>query len=62
MAPVKVPCFLFSGDGKLRSRAMQLNGTALVLGENDTLPALTPVEQPAGTLELAPGTCTFLVL
>lgn len=46
----------------LRSKVMQLNGKDLLLGENDTLPALDPVPQPAGTLELAPASCTFLVV
>jgi len=54
--------YTLSGDGKLRSRKMQLNGAALELGENDALPALDGVAQPAGSVELAPGTCTFLVI
>ena len=54
--------YTLSGDGKLRSRKMQLNGVALELGENDALPALDGVAQPAGSVELAPGTCTFLVI
>ena len=63
---VELPCdaerYTLSGDGKVRSRLMQLNGTALKLCENDTLPALKPVAQPAGTVEIAPFTCTFLVI
>jgi len=54
--------YTLSGDGKLRSRKMQLNGVALELGENDALPELKGVLQAAGTVELAPGTCTFFVL
>ena len=54
--------YTLSGDGKLRSRKMQLNGKVLELGEGDALPELTPVAQAAGTVELAPGTCTFFVL
>lgn len=46
----------------LRSGVMQLNGKDLLLGENDTLPELDGVQQPAGSLSLAPATCTFLVL
>jgi len=34
----------------------------LVLGENDELPALEGEKQSAGTVELAPGSCTFLVI
>lgn len=41
---------------------MTLNGKDLVLGEDNALPALEPVNQPAGTVELAPLTCTFFVL
>ncbi len=63
---VELPCdaerYTLSGDGKVRSRLMQLNGTALELGENDALPELKPAAQPAGTVELAPYTCTFLVI
>ena len=41
---------------------MTLNGNPLVLGEGNALPEMKPVIQEAGTVELAPGTCTFLVL
>lgn len=47
---------------KLRSDVMKLNGKDLVLGENDTLPEMDGVQQAAGTLTLAPATCTFLVM
>ena len=46
----------------MRSRTMLLNGKELVLGENDSMPALEGVDVPAGTLEVAPGGCTFIVL
>ncbi|MBD5094939.1 MAG: beta-glucuronidase [Subdoligranulum sp.] len=49
-------------DGNKRAAVMTLNGKDLVLGEGDALPALEPVEQPAGKVELAPMTCTFFVL
>lgn len=49
-------------DGKLRSVVMTLNGKPLVLGTQNALPEMEPVTQPAGTMELAPGTCTFLLL
>ena len=49
-------------NGNIRASVMTLNGNPLVLGENDTLPELKPQQQAAGTIELAPGTCTFLVL
>ena len=40
---------------------MTLNGNDLVLGENDELPALSGKAVPAGKLEIAPGSCTFIV-
>ena len=49
-------------NGNMRSTVMTLNGNPLVLGENNTLPSLEPVDQEAGMVELAPGTCTFLVV
>ena len=54
--------YTLTGNGKLRSRTMLLNGRELVLGENDALPCLCGEEQAAGQIELAPGSCTFLVL
>lgn len=49
-------------DGNKRATVMTLNGKDLVLGEDNTLPVLEPVVQPAGTIELSPLTCTFFVL
>lgn len=46
----------------VRSRVMCLNGRALTLSDTDALPDLSGVKQEAGTVELAPGSCTFLVL
>ncbi|MBQ2701015.1 MAG: beta-glucuronidase [Clostridia bacterium] len=54
--------YTLCGNGNLRSRVMYLNGKPLTLGENDALPPLEGVLQSAGTVELAPGTCTFLIL
>ena len=54
--------YTLSGNGKLRSRTMLLNGKELVLGENDQLPALEGVEQKAGTIQVDAQTCVFLVL
>jgi len=54
--------YSLTGNGSMRSRTMLLNGNELVLGENDELPALEGVNVPAGTLEVAPGGCTFVVL
>ena len=46
----------------MRSRTMLLKGRELVLGENDELPELIGKTVEAGTLEIAPGGCTFIVL
>ena len=54
--------YTLTGNGKMRSRTMLLNGRELVLGENDELPSLEGEHQAAGTIELAPGSCTFLVI
>ena len=54
--------YTLTGNGKLRSRTMLLNGRELVLSENDELPSLEGEAQAAGIVELAPGSCTFLVL
>ena len=53
--------YTLCGNGNIRNTTMYLNGTALTLGENDTLPEMEGVEV-SGTIELAPGTCTFLVM
>jgi len=54
--------YTLDGNGNMRNTVMYLNGNPLTLGENDSLPALTPVKQAAGTVELAPGSCTFFVI
>ncbi|MCD8341654.1 MAG: beta-glucuronidase [Clostridiales bacterium] len=49
-------------DGNIRATVMTLNGKPLVLGEGNTLPEMAPEAQAAGTVAVAPGTCTFFVL
>lgn len=46
----------------IRSAVMQLNGRDLNITGIAELPSLSPVIQKKGIVELAPGTCTFLVL
>ena len=53
---------VLTGETGLRSRRMCLNGKPLVLGENDELPCLCGKTVPAGSVEVAPGGCTFIVL
>ena len=54
--------YTLAGKDGLRSTVMTLNGRDLVLGENDELPCLCGASVAAGTVELAPATCTFFVL
>jgi len=60
--PKDAVAYALTGNGKMRSRTMLLNGRELVLGENDELPCLCGEAVPAGTVEVAPGGCTFFVL
>lgn len=60
--PKEAQVYALTGNGKMRSRTMLLNGRELVLGENDELPCLCGKTANAGTLEVAPGGCTFIVL
>ena len=60
--PKEATVYALTGNGSMRSRTMLLGGKELVLGEDDAIPALEGVSVPAGTVEVAPGGCTFLVL
>ena len=60
--PTDATVYALTGNGSMRSRTMLLNGRELVLGENDELPSLEGVQVNAGTIEVAPGGCTFIVL
>ena len=53
--------YTLAGKDGIRSTVMTLNGRDLVLGEGDALPCLCG-EAVSGKLELAPATCTFIVL
>ena len=59
--PGEAEVYALTGNGKMRSRTMLLNGKELTLGENDELPELNGVSV-SGKVEVAPGSCTFLVL
>ncbi len=55
--------YTLAGEGgNIRATVMTLNGKPLVLGEGNTLPEMAPEAQAAGTVQVAPGTCTFFVL
>ena len=60
--PKAAEVYALTGNGKMRSRTMLLGGRELVLGEGDELPDLSGVAVEAGTIEVAPGGCTFIVL
>ncbi|MBQ2383721.1 MAG: beta-glucuronidase [Oscillospiraceae bacterium] len=60
--PVEATRYTLTGNGKLRSRTMLLNGRELKLGHGDQLPELEGAYQEAGTIRLAPASCTFLVI
>ncbi len=60
--PKEATVYALTGKTGMRSRTMCLNGQELVLGENDALPCLCGKEVPAGNIEIAPGSCTFIVL
>ena len=60
--PKEAEVYALTGNGKLRSRTMLLNGEELVLGENDETPEFKGETVAAGTVEVAPGGCTFIVL
>ena len=59
--PKEAMVYALTGNGTMRSRTMLLNGNELILGENDELPKLEG-KSACGTLEIAPGGCTFIVL
>ena len=59
--PGECDVYALTGTNGMRSRTMSLNGKELVLGENDELPELTGVTME-GTLEVAPGSCVFILL
>ena len=59
--PGEAEAYILTGNGKIRSRTMLLNGKELLLGENDELPALEGVKV-SGTVELEPGSCAFLLV
>lgn len=46
----------------MRSSTMLLNGKDLTISGTCGIPEFIPELQPQGTISLAPGSCTFLVL
>ena len=60
--PTSALRYTLSGNGVLRNATMYLNGNALIADENGNISELIGEKENAGTIELAPGTCTFLVI
>ena len=59
--PKEAQAYILTGNGKLRSRTMLLNGQELKLGENDSLPQLEG-KGVSGTVTLEGQSCAFFVL
>ena len=59
--PKEATRYTLCDNGNVRNTSIYLNGKELTLGENDELPKMEG-ESVAGTIKLAPGTCTFLVM
>ena len=63
---VSIPCdatvYALTGNGKMRSRSMLLNGRELALLDGDRLPSLEGESVSAGEIKVAPGGCTFIVI
>ena len=53
---------LRSNSSDLQTKTVQLNGKDLALGSNDEIPSLTGMATPAGNVEFAPASLTFLAL
>ncbi len=60
--PKAAKVYALTGNGKIRSRTMLLNGKELVLDENDDLPELAGAAAESGNISIAPGGCTFIVI
>ena len=59
--PKEAVRYTLDGNGNMRNTVAYLNGKALELGADDSLPDLDG-EVVSGTVQLAPGSCTFFVV
>ncbi len=59
--PGEAVCYTLAGRDGMRSTVMTLNGRDLLPGVNDELPDLSG-EVVSGKLELAPGSCAFIII
>ena len=61
--PKEAEIYVLAGEnGNKRATRMTLNGKVLELDENNELPDLSGQIVPAGTLEISPLNCAFIVL
>lgn len=54
--------YTLSCNGDIRSRVMYLNGKPLTADKNGNISEMNGEKENAGTVELAPVTCTFIVM
>ncbi len=59
--PKDATLYSLSGCGAMRATTMCLNGKPLMMGKDDELPSLESVSV-SGTIELQPGSCSFIVM
>ena len=59
--PKEATCYTLAGRDGMRSTVMTLNGRELVPGANDQLPDLSG-RVVSRKLELAPGSCAFVII
>ena len=59
--PGEAEIYALAGRDGMRSSVMTLNGTDLVAGPNGELPSLAGVKA-SGSVEIAPGSCTFVLV
>ena len=60
--PKDAQVYSLSGGGSIRSSGMYLNETKLDVSNVSDIPQMLSMNKAAGNPELAPATCTFIVL
>ncbi|MGN0665595.1 MAG: beta-glucuronidase [Huintestinicola sp.] len=60
--PSDAEIYSLSGNGNIRSSVIYLNGKALGISAEGDSSEIVPEKHPAGTIEIDPATCMFIVL
>lgn len=60
--PQEAELYSLSGNGDIRSTEMYLNGKPLGVEGVSQIPEINPEHHSVGVLELAPATCSFIVI